>query len=1423
MPTQATNTTSGNWRARYASEFYDKRGRHWRVELIDHKTANANASEFNLTGPSYTPHDVELAEDGFTLQWDGPSDHVGSALIPSSCEVTFAITTSAMEPLVSVIKSSDDNRFGLAVYYDDGGTNWKPWWVGTLNHEAVEYETKDRPYLVTVTASCGLNRLRNIEFNDNGSAYLQNLSFAECIAICLNKLPTADFWNSSETQLNEIVDLFNTGQFTTAGLWNPSSDGQVFPQSVLERTITASAAFYEAKEPKEDEFGRRAHYPLNFNSCFDVLESVTVTLGARMFLTRFGWWFVPMNAYNWSHQLQVNSWTRTQVASESISTALVSGYNEDTASTSTVQFEQDLEATHALADGWSNSYLLPVKRATVTLKNAGQRSVFGVPRHFYLDYPSINSDSTKGFTNSNISVSEGETINVRGTYTSGDLIKEFGLLGAAFNDYGTDRIGARIIVRLKIQVGSLYYGSEYAVGTDTMTIDMPSGGGGDLTFKPVSVANPSWSTTEKFFDIVVPWTHSTPEAPVEETTDGISMVGGLHIVDTGSNEFDYQINGTQQNDVAHDFDFITVPLPNNSSSYTGVTVKIDRIVLTCDGNVRQTFPQLDDIFQSVAIVDYDYQGNALGGFTQSAPEDRIENFVVGIGNNSDDGDIDFFVEQTANTEFLDLGETVLGDNVVGGVPQSDGALAVIQAGGTTTNSVFTSTNWRSVTDGTDDLETDTNVLTAMCREQLYMRGTVAPVQRGQIVPQYSTTSNTTLPMDMLTVMSHNCTTESDLVEYLVPLRMRLAGGSSTMAVDAVVIGRQRVSFEADNDPRPVRGPSSGGNGPNGGVAPSGMMGAASTDTFANSTNVELASISDDVATNTTNISSNSSNITSIQNVLKDTTGGGGQGVYTDSGKATTSSFVGLTSTTAKIQAGAGNTAIDLSESSPGQIEMSVQVGTSPSETSATAIDIQGTTGSQVPNITFNGNISGIELNDLDNVNATPSDGQSLVYNSASSNWIAQTVTGGGGGGSGDVVDDTTPQLGGDLDLNGNNITGTGNINTTGTLTTSGLATLPGIALGSTGILGTGAIQTTGSLGTIGSGNLSIAGTSSFGGNASFSADLLAAGLQFTGSGTNTIGPSGTGGTQDDLEVRSNGNVTVVLDYDSDEAAQAFIVKNQAGTVIFQVDEDGVTSGLLTSTTPTIATISDFESTQTGTITVSNYSSDFTYLVKLFDSSNNEVTHTITNNNNGTWTIASGLAVATGYYVTVQAQKLGEFVSATATSNTFDCTAAQTQMRYWRIQGTDSSKNASSSKLAIADIKFFTAANQGGTAHPTTDATSNTSISGVTISAGARFSSTYAEWKAFDVHRAGNFPASGMWWTLGNSVAANNWIQIDFGTSINLLSLRVETNSSYTDTDFAVLYGSNTGAFAGEEREMAFLSGIDSGASGTWVVHNFNIT
>ena len=52
------------------------------------------------------------------------------------------------------------------------------------------------------------------------------------------------------------------------------------------------------------------------------------------------------------------------------------------------------------------------------------------------------------------------------------------------------------------------------------------------------------------------------------------------------------------------------------------------------------------------------------------------------------------------------------------------------------------------------------------------------------------------------------------------------------------------------------------------------------------------------------------------------------------------------------------------------------------------------------------------------------------------------------GAGGDVVDDTTPQLGGDLDINNNNITGTGNINVTGHLSVGGVHQLASYLSGS---------------------------------------------------------------------------------------------------------------------------------------------------------------------------------------------------------------------------------------------------------------------------------------------------------------------------------------------------------------------------------------
>ena len=82
-----------------------------------------------------------------------------------------------------------------------------------------------------------------------------------------------------------------------------------------------------------------------------------------------------------------------------------------------------------------------------------------------------------------------------------------------------------------------------------------------------------------------------------------------------------------------------------------------------------------------------------------------------------------------------------------------------------------------------------------------------------------------------------------------------------------------------------------------------------------------------------------------------------------------------------------------------------------------------------------------ELSELTDVSVgTPSNGDVLKYNTGTSRWEAGTDT---DTGLLNIVEDTTPQLGGDLDLNSQNITGTGDINTTGNAEFSGNLTVQG--------------------------------------------------------------------------------------------------------------------------------------------------------------------------------------------------------------------------------------------------------------------------------------------------------------------------------------------------------------------------------------------
>lgn len=805
---RTAHTTTAAYRARYAAEMTDPGGTDWRVEFIDNDLSLLEQVNFGQVDDT-VPHEIKMTESGFTLDYDGATDHVASPIVPSKCEVTFIIENDDHERMITRLKAATDGRFGLAIYKSDG-TTWQPFWAGPLVHEAIEWELHDQAFLITLTASCGLNRLADIPFNDDqGDPYQGLMPLAELISICLDKIPTAPFWLSADDYLSEVVDIYNEDQ---SGSF--LAQGEAFEESVIQRTLVHAEAFYTTKDSTTDNYGRRIYRGDNFSSCLDVIENIARAFGARVFQSEFKWWFFPPNAYNYDTELGVRTWTRQTAETEGgFALQLGSGTYNVTGTHTEVDFVRDIDGNHSLVRGYQHSFLLPMQSAVVVHKNAGQQSVFGTPDAGYIDYPTWN----RNYANPEIQVLPGQTLNLRGLYNCIDgLRQEFGILGGAFDDYGFTRIGARIILRLKIKVGGLYYVSEHYVNDQTTVIEMPAGTG-DLNSKRIFLNTPEWTSTEGFFDIIVPWTNSNPAAD----TLPYNRVAGLHVKAEGDNAWKYEINGTQQDSVSHPFNFITAPMPDGASSYDGIEVYVDRVVRDAAGTLFTSFDDLENVFQSVAVVDYNETG-ASGTF--EAPEDRLDDFSCFIGDGGEDSDIIYSAVGDDGIESIDLGETLIGDSNLDGEAQTFGATNLIPAGSTTNEAQLSNYNWLSITD-TAGVHEESALLGVLSREMLFLRAKALPVQRGQIQQHYNSGSPLA-PLLMTSIISHNCSTPDTTEDQLVPFRMRFQSGTGLYDVDAFVFHRIQVIFAPDEE---IVLDTTGGGGGSGGGSGDGSVGGNGND------------------------------------------------------------------------------------------------------------------------------------------------------------------------------------------------------------------------------------------------------------------------------------------------------------------------------------------------------------------------------------------------------------------------------------------------------------------------------------------------------------------------------------------------------------------------------------------------------------------
>jgi hypothetical protein len=295
------------------------------------------------------------------------------------------------------------------------------------------------------------------------------------------------------------------------------------------------------------------------------------------------------------------------------------------------------------------------------------------------------------------------------------------------------------------------------------------------------------------------------------------------------------------------------------------------------------------------------------------------------------------------------------------------------------------------------------------------------------------------------------------------------------------------------------------------------------------------------------------------------------------------------------------------------------------------------------------------------------------------------------------------------------------------------------------------------------------------------------------------------GTVSASGLSSTGDVTVQLDSDNNTSGSKFEILAGDGTTIFSIDETGTTAGYLTLTTPAVTLgSSSYQVGSSGAAIIGNYSASNTYVADIYSSTGINQNITVTNTN-GLLTWTNPPIIATDWELRVYALRTG-FLASAVSVDSFDTTASTT-FKYWRFKAVeDGTLDDTVDYVYLENLGIFTSTNAGGTEYPTTNLTSPTSESGIVISSGYNYpsSSSYDEWKAFDSS------ATSGWWSIGLSTngytGADNWIQIELSTSTNIQSVKIETGN-FMQTGTIILYGSNTGAFSGEEVEVKVISGL----------------
>ena len=527
---------------RLHAEFQDDLGTAYKLNI--HQAGfGASSTEFNL------------GADGFTLRYSGNNEDRMQPIIGSEVTFTLVENVAAHTTFLTALATSEDADFMVSIFKDPDGANTL-FWTGVLLHEQVELQDEAYPIQNTMTAVDDLGNLKNLTYDNSGTFYTGRETITAHLTKLLNKTRALHVFASGDVFLKYAND-FKPTTFVSA--------------NALTELEVGHAAFYNV-----DGDGNAQGM-----DCFTVLKNFAITFNARVFLHEGCFYFVPVGAV--INNTTVSLFTVTKAGT-------VSG--SATATNTQLTVDSDMKRMR----GGVTTFLPPLNKVLRTWRTDANLPVVG-PETQFLNATAQQTALGTDITDNNLLYDNGTEFRLRFRYTH------------AYDGDGTstgDDVPARILLKMQIKVGSLYYNNAVTFGASTMNV----GYAGDAyTIDTMTFSAPAWSGSAGHFYFAV-----TPTPAYLNRNNGLF----------------YNMTFTPQGfaSIAQYNQPVLIDLDAITSAQTGVTVTVNVEGYDHDGNIITDVTGTDAYGKLSDLGMHIVNGNATNG-------DRVVYEAVTTANNQE--------------------------------------------------------------------------------------------------------------------------------------------------------------------------------------------------------------------------------------------------------------------------------------------------------------------------------------------------------------------------------------------------------------------------------------------------------------------------------------------------------------------------------------------------------------------------------------------------------------------------------------------------------------------------------------------------------------------------------------------------------------------------------------------------------------------